>query len=108
MQEAARILSVGPHMDHRLVVGVDTPPAGQMVERGNCRRLRLEQGPSNVITVEKIAKHRRVAAFGGEVGGEEIVAVQLNPSVDKSRDAREDQIAAKGLAVEDGPSKREA
>src|ERR1700688_2822635 len=105
---AARSRLFDRNMDDGLAIGVGAAPAWQAVERGDRGRLDLQQGPGDMVAVEKTGERSGVALFGGDVRGEKIVAVHLDPPVDKDGHAGEDQIAAKGFAVENGAGEIQA
>src|SRR5579862_9641000 len=89
-----------PLVDDGMIVGINPLPAGQVREDPGGTRARLEQGPGDVVIAEQPLQHRSVAALGGVIRGQEIIAVHFDTAVDKALDAAEHEIAAERLAVE--------
>src|SRR6516162_9389033 len=89
-----------PVMDHRVIVGIETLPAGEVVEQGHRLARRLEQGPGDRIMVEQSGQ--RVADRGARRGiaGKEFVAEEVGPAVDEGGYADEHQIPAEPDRVE--------
>ena len=63
-------------MDHRPAVGVEPPPAGPLVHQGGDRLIRRQQGPGDIVVLERLVERHRVRPHDGVVPGEEGVAVK--------------------------------
>ena len=86
-------------MDDGDVVGVEPPPAGQMVEQEGRGALRRDQRPGDAVLVEQLWQLVALQKHCLDIALDELVAVKLGSPVDKGRDAFVDQVAAKTIIL---------
>src|SRR5439155_11979314 len=91
-----------PDMHHCDVVGIEAPPAQEVVEQYHRWPSWRDQGPGDAVFAKQLRELIALQLDRLRVALDERVAVKI-PSVDKGLDTGKDQVAAKIVVVEHRP-----